>query len=115
MDIGRSKMPKTPIDKQLLYNVAASVNSHQAFQEHFGIAAPTLRRWKAQYQLKLPDARHTRQDADWITARRIDIRNRRNAGETYQSIADDYGVSRQFIYNIYRRDKLRLAHEVVNT
>jgi len=108
-------MPKARIDAQLLHDVAASVDSHQAFQEYFGIAPPTLRRWKAQYQLKLPDARHTRQDADWITARRIDIRNRRDAGETYQSIANDYGVSRQFIYNIYRRDKLRLAHEAVNT
>ena len=48
-------------------------------------------------------------------ARRIDIRNRKKAGESYQSIANDYGVSRQMIYNIYRRDKLRLAHEAVNT
>jgi hypothetical protein len=108
-------MPRAPIDKQLLYDVAASVNSHQEFQDYFGIAPPTLRRWKAQYNLKLPDARHTRQDANWITARRIDIRNRRNAGETFQSIADDYNVSRQMVYNIYRRDKLRLAHEAVNT
>ncbi len=108
-------MARAPIDKQTLHDVAATVGSHKEFRDYFDIAPPTVLRWKMQYNLDLPDGRHTRQDADWITARRIDIRNRREAGESYQSIANDYGVSRQMIYNIYRRDKLRLAHEAVNT
>ena len=28
-------MPRAPIDKQLLYDVAAPVNSHQEFQDYF--------------------------------------------------------------------------------
>ena len=101
-------MARAPIDKQTLHDVAATVGSHKEFRDHFDIAPPTVLRWKMQYNLDLPDA-------DWITARRIDIRNRREAGESYQSIANDYDVSRQMIYNIYRRDKLRLVHEAVNT
>jgi len=108
-------MARAPIDKQMLHDVAATVGSHKEFRDYFDIAPPTVLRWKMQYNLDLPDGRHTRQDADWIMARRIDIRNRREAGESYQSIANDYDVSRQMIYNIYRRDKLRLVHEAVNT
>ena len=108
-------MARAPIDVETLREVAATVGSHKEFRDYFDIAPPTVLRWKMQYNLDLPDGRHTRQDADWITARRIDIRNRREAGESYQSIANDYDVSRQMIYNIYRRDKLRLVHEAVNT
>jgi hypothetical protein len=108
-------MARDPIDVETMRKVAATVGSHKEFRDHFDIAPPTVLRWKMQYNLDLPDGRHTRQDADWITSRRIDIRNRHDAGESYQSIANDYGVSRQMIYNIYRRDKLRLAHEAVNT
>ena len=59
-------MARAPIDVETLREVAATVGSHKEFRDYFDIAPPTVLRWKMQYNLDLPDGRHTRQDADWI-------------------------------------------------
>ena len=100
--------------EQWIRETAAQSTSWKDFAERLGYSYQTARAWSMRYKLDIPDGRVGNPSGSPKQAERNhDIWHRRyNLNETLQSIGERYGITRQRVLAIAKREAKRLAKEV---
>tara|TARA_R100000664_G_C2699152_1_gene100170 strand:+ start:165 stop:482 length:318 start_codon:yes stop_codon:yes gene_type:complete len=102
------------IKEQRVRESAAEATSWKDFAARLGYTYQTARSYAKKYDLNIPDGRIGLQSGTPAQEKRNrDIWHRRFVlNHTLQSIAEDYGISRQRVLAIFKREQKRLAREV---
>lgn len=100
-----------PSKEQWVRESAAQSTSWKDFAARLGYTYQTARSWARRLDLKIPDGRYGKESGTPRKAERnYDIWERRFIkNHTLQSIAQDYGISRQRVLAIFKKEAKRLA------
>ena len=102
------------VNEQKVRESAAEATSWKDFAARLGYTYHTARSYARKYDLSIPDGRIGLQSGTPAQEKRNhDIWHRRFVlNHTLQSIAEDYGISRQRVLAIFKREQKKLAREV---